>query len=779
MVNDRCALVAVLLWIIFWNETNPTSYSNISQLFADAFFVDSKYIPYLVDKGKGRQLYSQTSTLGIAEVVVLVDHNHAIIDPTLGRHWFLEDGTYQQIESLVERRASARWDGNYTHADLLRSEIESIPLILCGSSSKDTVELITEQMISATSDLNQYPVLLSRMAQNSSFPNYTFRVAITDIPRSHGGGSTWSLICGIPIAEPCSADDDPSDFNSTSFMDGKNQVINPSIQGVLSWAHRALGIAVALAENRHSRIPSANDDLILAVEQAKAQLLQWQFIHQQLYQNYDPDAHNLGTGMAMSLDKLFDLTSGKHARSFYHWYFVETRLSGRTAADAAFWFAMAGVTDKKLFELLVLVCQKELLRFGTRASCRFKDVMDIVERLAAAGIRDQPDMEEILQRCLAVKAPEKALIKDSLINTSSPSEYLNLHSPYCALLIWNFSTRQRKQRSFLQTAANHYKEQIVHADGVPFVESPSHLSDYDNDSIHWNSLFDDPKRPLVVDIGCGMGISVLGLASLDAPSQRSQDDVIGVSDAPFAWHTCNFVGVDLSTLSIHYAQGIAQRWNIQGRVAFLVDEGEHFLDQLFSYPGLVVRVLIQFPTPYRLPSSLDFDSHERNGTSLDGTKLQEPRRGNTQLPASVRSGGFMVTTSLLCKVRELLQRDVSRSFGNGWEMSPGDLVLQSNCEDVAIFMRNIACDEVGFVMALESSGLHDFVEPAASVSLQPTQRTLNWIAMGGNRATGTGWWTRPVLPPTGRTETEVACILHGTPVHRCLLHPPSLDGFDL
>jgi SAM-dependent methyltransferase len=780
MLNERCAFVAALLLIISCNDIRPKHCVCTSQLFADAFIFDSKYFPYYIDKKEGHRLYSQTLTPGIAEVVVLVDHNQANFGQTLGRHWFLQGDTYHQIESLVERRALARWDGNYTQADLLRSQIDSIPLILCCSSPNNTVEHVTEQMVSATTDLNQYPVLLSRMTKNTSLPNYAFRVAITDVPRSQGGGSTWSLICGIPIAIP----DSYSDFDSASLFDTKDQFINPSTRGVLSWAHRALGISVALAEHGASRLPSAQDDLMYAVEQAKVQLLQWRFIHDQLYPMYDSDAFNLGTGMAMSLDKLFNLTSGEHATSFYHWYFVESRLSGRTAADAAFWFAMAGVTDKVLFELLLRVCQKELLRFGTRSSCRFKDVMDIVERLAAAGIRDQPDMEEILQRCLAEKAPKKAFNTDSLVDTSSPSEYLNLHSPHCSLLIWNFSTRQRKQRSFLQTAANHYKDQVVHTSSPQSVEFPIHSNDDGTDGdqsnrIQWSTLFDDPTRPLVVDIGCGMGISVLGLASLEVPPEQDQDDISGCYDAPFPWHACNFVGVDLSSLSIHYAQGIAQRWNIQGRVAFLVDEAELLLDQLPSYPGAVTRVLIQFPTPYRLPSSLDFDSYELSDTSLVAAKIQEPRRGNSQLPANVRNGGFMVTTTLLQKAKELLQRDVATNVGNGCELSPGDLILQSNCEDVAVFMRNIACDEAGFVVSTVSVGRHDAVRSTSTTSLQPTQRTLNWISMGGDRATGPGWWTRPILPPTGRTETEVACILHGTPVHRCVLRPSSDDGMNL
>ena len=744
-------------------------HSNASR-FVAAFLVGGNTLSHRIhatatdlSNRKERQFHSQVSTAGIAEVVVLVDHNQSNHERTHGRHWFLQEDTFQQIETLVQRRALARWEGNYSHADLLRSQIDDIPLILCCSSSSNTTEHIVESMSSTTTDLNQYPVLLSPTTQqNISVSNYQFRVAIADIPRTQGGGSTWSLICGIPIAIPSSED-----------MNRKNQGLDFVTRGVLSWAHRALGIAVARAEHGLLRLPSANEDLMFAVEQAKAQLLDWKMIHEQLH--HRPETSNLGTGMAMSLDKLFGLTSQNHSTSFFHWYSVETRLSGRTAADAAFWFAMAGVSDDLIFDLLLQVCRKELLRFGTRASCRAKDVMDIVERLAAAGIRDQPDMEEILQRCLAEKLSKKVLGKGYTVGSSASSVYLNLHAPHCALMIWNFSTRQRKQRSFLQTAANHYKD---HAGDIPSPTEQEMIPIDDCVSVdpatmglQWNSLFEDPTRPLVVDVGCGMGISLLGLASLEAdPLSKGTRDQIGHS--AFPWSECNFVGVDLSSLSIHYAQGIAQRWNIQGRLAFVVDEAERFLDQVSSYPGKIVRVLIQFPTPYRLPSRLDFDTDaECNGTSSDVAELQEARRGNTQLPSSVRNGGFMVSTSLLQNARRLLQRDIHVVSDIGCEPWSGDLLLQSNCEDVAIFMRNIACAEAGFVVQPEPMECEEFFEVHGfgSGMLQPTQRTLNWIALGGDRAEGEGWWQRPILPPTGRTETEVACLWHGTPVHRCIL----------
>jgi hypothetical protein len=49
------------------------------------------------------------------------------------------------------------------------------------------------------------------------------------------------------------------------------------------------------------------------------------------------------------------------------------------------------------------------------------------------------------------------------------------------------------------------------------------------------------------------------------------------------------------------------------------------------------------------------------------------------------------------------------------------------------------------------------------------QRTVDYVAMGGERAKGRGWFQREILHSEGATETEVACTINGTPVHRCLL----------
>lgn len=412
---------------------------------------------------------------------------------------------------------------------------------------------------------------------------------------------------------------------------------------------------------------------------------------------------------------------------------VELELRGRKAADSAFWFALSGATESVLFDSLTEISAKELDRYGSRSSCRSKDIWHVLERLAAAGIRSDASVEQAAMTALASKA------NYGMLHKVDASDLLKFHSDRCLLMIWKFSTRQRKQKMFLQSALRHWEQQ--HA--AVAVEKNTSVAVSTNNVVHqqerqWTDLYKDPTRPLVVDIGCGFGVSLLGLA------QGDDDEPTSLCD----WSECNFAGVDLSGLAIGYARGLLCRWNLQDRLQFFVDSAESFMEWVIdSYPGQVRFCLVQFPTPYRLqlPSS--------------NSEGEPDQRGNSQLPTDVKSG-FMVTGRLLELIHKALRRDDS-----------GRLLIQSNCEDVAVMMRTMACDQAGFHCVEADADGKLATQPECSTTRERIpKRTLDWISMGGERAEGEGWsTTRPILPRLGRTETEVACMVNGTPVHRCLL----------
>jgi len=333
--------------------------------------------------------------------------------------------------------------------------------------------------------------------------------------------------------------------------------------------------------------------------------------------------------------------------------------------------------------------------------------MAVANRLTAAGVRDESGLEEAISRCLKIKG--------GIASSESHGSSFHLHSDRCALMIWKYATRQRKQQVFLANAANHWQR-------FSFVANSTTMSSQSFRSPQWSSVFSDPSLPLVVDVGCGMGVSLLGLASLD--------------DDNSLWSQCNFLGVDLSAIAISYAKGIAQRWALYRRLAFVHAPAEELLAGLDSYPGRIQSIMIQFPTPYRLATSAE-------------------KAGNTQLPSSAMDG-FMVTLEVLNAASKLL-----RNMNSG---ERGHLLIQSNCEDVAVWIRNVACCNSGF------KALHT-LHPVIKAHDAPTQRTLNWAAMGGERAIGPEWCASPILPRQGHSETEVACAVNKIPVYRTVLEP--------
>ena len=521
--------------------------------------------------------------------------------------------------------------------------------------------------------------------------HHQLAVRLEDIPRKQGGGSRWSLVWIVD-----------------------NQSNQSRAPTVLQLAHAALGLAVSASQTRLDY----SAERTALVQQALSRLQAWAFVQEQFEQG--------NVTWWWWCDPKDDASPSKaNPVQQQEWVAVEQELRGRKAADAAFWFAMAGVTtnttssnDDELYDLLLRVGLKELQRFGQRPSCRAKDVWAMVDRFAAAGIRPNGKALRLLSFILNSKAEEGHEVSvDEILSR------WDLHSDACALLVWKFSTRQRKQRDFLTTAARHWETQQQNfSDSVQrgLLAQPS----YD-----WTNMYTDPTRPLVVDIGCGMGLSLLGIASTAANEAETWH----------AWENCNFFGVDLNSLAVGYAQGLSKRWDLEESLQFVVDTAEHALEAILStYPGPVAQILIQFPTPFRL---------------LPKESTNVEYQGNTQLPKDSEDG-FMVSRTLLRLVGQVLEK------------SSGTLLLQSNCEDVALHMYETAIQKSGIVGILSK-------DPRWEMPQQTTQRTETWLAGQTGpeiqRAKGSTWWNSPVLSTTCQTETEIACSLNGTPVHRCLL----------
>ena len=290
-----------------------------------------------------------------------------------------------------------------------------------------------------------------------------YKLVVSDVPYNEGGGSFWSV--------------EFADVEETHDMPGERS-------NVLSLAHQALGLAIHASTLRGNGM---------------------------IYCNYETELNKI---VESTLIALRDYKSVSHT------------LQGRKAADTAFWFALAGVTNNELFNRLGYVAADELCRFGKRKSCRAVDIYNIVERLAAAGISDVTGLAVFDAAADAlIEKFDPPRTSDFLTNKNC----LELHNERSLLFLWRFSTKQRKLKAFQSHAERHWSESShKKADITEAI--------IEDRKIDWYEVFIDPSKPLIVDIGCGMGVSLLGLAICNELSPHP-----GLSDLDFEGCNVSFV----------------------------------------------------------------------------------------------------------------------------------------------------------------------------------------------------------------------------------------------
>jgi len=401
----------------------------------------------------------------------------------------LDEDTTKLIDRMVLERSTARWQGNYTIADDLKTKIINFPGIPAG-----------------------------------------YEIVLQDIPRGSGGGSVWKLL------------------HTRESYDEK-MISGPSI---LHLARAAMGLAVESNNQTQSleRQQYQQEALNTLVGKAKSRL-----------------EILLAEIQAMDeIDSIFQVSTKNTI--------VQSELGGRMASDAALWFALAGSRDRDLFVWLADIASWELQRFGERPSFRKKYALQIIERFAAAGLRKHDKLERIARTCLMGK--EEAPRGDNETSTeninvcvdggSDTLNYFDLHSDRSLLLIWKFATRQRKQRAFLRsskTSWEQYNEREFDVDNNQRINQKRNQDSKSSNnpklettssSDYWDDVFRDASRPLVVDIGCGMGVSLLGLATTTDQHPCSKESSRLLLGDSLAWSDCNFVGVDLGSLGIEYAR---------------------------------------------------------------------------------------------------------------------------------------------------------------------------------------------------------------------------------
>lgn len=97
--------------------------------------------------------------------------------------------------------------------------------------------------------------------------------------------------------------------------------------------------------------------------------------------------------------------------------------------------------------------------------------------------------------------------------------------------------------------------------------------------LDWRAVYDDPTKPLVLDIGCGYGRFLLGLSKVDA--------------------TRNGLGLEIRDPIIHRANEWAKHLDLDKRVYFVRSNATvSVATMLETYPGPIELVTIQFPDPH-------------------------------------------------------------------------------------------------------------------------------------------------------------------------------------
>ncbi len=378
-------------------------------------------------------------------------------------------------------------------------------------------------------------------------------------------------------------------------------------------------------------------------------------------------------------------------------------LRGPQSGDACFNFALAGVhnSTNSLFQNLVSIGIHELKRAGSRSSFPPKNILHIIEKFAASDVRKEYAMElyQIAADCL-----EKKNYKDTLYIENLRNGSFGFHGRPL-LWLWRFSSRQKKV-------------EIDHQGNRKW-----------KDAINWQDEYQDTNRPLVVDIGSGMGTCILGLGSTSSEKVHEKLRI--------HWSECNYAGVDLNPALVRFGNGVASRRSSakKGRVKFFCCPADAFFSKLKSYQGRIALVLVNFPSPYRLDSG---------------------ERGNLQLPSAEN---FIVTSKLLEQICTLARNDASETY----------FMFQTKCEDVAVYLKN-ECLRNGLSGITARDKAVDSIEDIYARNKSVPKRVNDWLHIEprAERAEGNLFWSEPILPLDCLPETEIQCLNNNKVVHRCL-----------
>ena len=219
------------------------------------------------------------------------------------------------------------------------------------------------------------------------------------------------------------------------------------------------------------------------------------------------------------------------------------------------------------------------------------------------------------------------------------------------------------------------------------------------------------------------------------------------------------LGCDLSPGGVSFARGVAQRWGVASRCAFVRDDARAVLRRVrATYPGRVERVVLSCPTPYAAPAEVLRAAEEEEEMASEVALAQS---GNSQLPSSAKDPTFLGHAGIFDEIVDSL--------------APGGrLYLASNAEDVAVTLMRHGTDRGMEVLtetpAGDVSAVDGSVDHRDDGLLVPRRQKL-WRQAGGALAEGEAW--RAARPMLWASETERTYSVESRPVHRVVLRKRS------
>ena len=277
----------------------------------------------------------------------------------------------------------------------------------------------------------------------------------------------------------------------------------------------------------------------------------------------------------------------------------------------------------------------------------------------------------------------------------------------------------------------------------------------------WSEYFDDPTRPLVLDVGCGSGRFGLALlraadddereATRSSPPPTSSSSLSSSSPViPGFPPPYNLLGIEIRGKLVERANAWARQLGVDRRARFLDGNATVSLPAglLENYPGPLALACVQYPDPH--------------------FKERHRKRRVVQAPFAVALAEALAPKSNGMKKNrdESDRRGENNNSDNGelFQGAPpiGRVFLQSDVEEVALSMRAAFEDaESGAMLepCREAHGEPECEDDGAAAAAATGQKWKSWAAAG--------WLAEnPLRVPT---EREVHTLSQGLPVYRCLL----------